>query len=168
LLLLCGDDAHHAGRPVGIPDWSWQEIDGVPWLQGANATFLCRLATEHPGGDHRILVGSIERMFGPDTPATPLLYHGGEYARLAYEETDPSHRPTDRGLLLDRLDRFTFRSFWRESYARCPSTPHPCRAAVQAYGSPLRVMSRHRRDLFVRKVSANLAAALMVDGKHLV
>jgi hypothetical protein len=82
-----------------MPDWSWQEIDGVPWLQGANATFLCRLATEHPGGDHRILVGSIERMFGPDTPATPLLYHGGEYARLAYEETDPSHRPTDRGLL---------------------------------------------------------------------
>jgi len=81
--------AHHAGRPVSVPNWSWQEIDGVPWLQGANATFLCRLAAEHPGGDHRILIGSIGRMFGPDTPATPLLYHGGKYARLAYEETDP-------------------------------------------------------------------------------
>jgi 3-hydroxy-9,10-secoandrosta-1,3,5(10)-triene-9,17-dione monooxygenase reductase component len=81
--------AHHAGRPVGIPNWSWQEIDGVPWLQGANATFLCRLAAEHPGGGHRILIGSIERMFGPDTAATPLLYHGGRYARLAYDEADP-------------------------------------------------------------------------------
>ena len=81
--------AHHAGRPVDIPDWSWQEIDGVPCLQAANATFLCRLETEHPGGDHRILIGSIERMFGPDTAATPLLYHGGKYARLAYDETDP-------------------------------------------------------------------------------
>ena len=81
--------AHHAGRPVNVPNWSWQENDGVPWLQGANATFLCRLATEYPGGDHRILIGSIERMFGPDTAATPLLYHGGKYARLAYDETDP-------------------------------------------------------------------------------
>jgi 3-hydroxy-9,10-secoandrosta-1,3,5(10)-triene-9,17-dione monooxygenase reductase component len=80
--------AHHAGRPVSTPNWSWQEIDGVPCLRGANATFLCRLATEHPGGDHRILIGSIERMFGPDTAATPLLYHGGKYARLAYDEAD--------------------------------------------------------------------------------
>jgi 3-hydroxy-9,10-secoandrosta-1,3,5(10)-triene-9,17-dione monooxygenase reductase component len=77
---------HHAGRPLPKPTWRWQETDSIPWIENANATFRCRLFAEHPGGDHRILVGRIEEMFGPTTPATPLLYHGGKYARLPYDE----------------------------------------------------------------------------------
>lgn len=84
---------HHAGRLVTVPTWHWKEKDGVPWLEAANATFLCRLDTEHSGGDHRILVGRIESMFGPVTAATPLLYHGGKYARLAYEEAADLNTP---------------------------------------------------------------------------
>ena len=77
---------HHAGRPLPEPTWHWQQSDRIPWIEGANATFRCRLVAEHPGGDHRILLGGIDEMFGPATPATPLLYHGGKYARLAYED----------------------------------------------------------------------------------
>ena len=81
---------HHAGRPLGTPTWCWQESGGVPWVEGANAVFRCRLVAEHPGGDHRILIGEVDEMFGPATAATPLLYHGGKYARLPYDEPDPS------------------------------------------------------------------------------
>lgn len=88
--LLAGDQQdvsmHHAGKPLAAPTWRWQETEHVPWIEGANATFRCRLFAEHPGGDHRILIGQIEDMFGPVTAATPLLYHGGKYARLPYDE----------------------------------------------------------------------------------
>lgn len=83
---------HHAGRPLAEPTWRWQESESVPWIEGANATFRCRLHAEHPGGDHRILVGRVEEMFGPATPATPLLYHGGKYARLSYEDSETAGR----------------------------------------------------------------------------
>lgn len=78
---------HHSGRPLAAPTWRWQETNGVPWIEGANARFLCHLAAEHPGGDHRILIGEIDEMFGPEVAATPLLYHGGNYARLPYEDS---------------------------------------------------------------------------------
>lgn len=79
---------HHAGRPLAAPTWRWMERGRIPWVEGANATFLCRLATEHDGGDHRILIGAIQDMFGPEKAETPLLYHGGRYARLTYEGDD--------------------------------------------------------------------------------
>src|ERR1700761_800950 len=77
---------HHAGKPLPVPTWRWQETESIPWIEAANATFRCRLVAEHPGGDHCILIGRIEEMFGPATAATPLLYHGGKYARLPYDE----------------------------------------------------------------------------------
>lgn len=77
---------HHAGRPFAAPTWQWRETASVPWIEGANATFRCRLVAEHPGGDHRILIGQIDEMFGPASATTPLLYHGGKYACLAYDE----------------------------------------------------------------------------------
>jgi flavin reductase (NADH) len=51
-------------------------------LRGALATLVCSLWAAHPGGDHRIVVGRVERVvFGPDTP--PLLYHRRSYRPLA-------------------------------------------------------------------------------------
>lgn len=88
---------HYAGlRPHSVPTWCWRESEGVPWIEEANATFRCQLAAEHPGGDHRILIGRIEEMFGPATAATPLLYHGGKYACLPYDELEqPAGHRTD-------------------------------------------------------------------------
>lgn len=84
---------HHAGRPVVPATWRWRMTNAVPWIEGASATFLCRLAAEYPGGDHRILVGAIETMFGPPEAVAPLLYHGGQYARLPYADSAPFEQP---------------------------------------------------------------------------
>ncbi len=52
--------------------------EGDPLLSGALVSFVCRLQDEHPGGDHRVLIGEIERLvLGPDTD--PLLYYRREY-----------------------------------------------------------------------------------------
>lgn len=55
---------------------------GDPVLIGAVASFVCRLDAVHPGGDHRIVVGRVERVvIGPDEP--PLLYLAREYRTLS-------------------------------------------------------------------------------------
>jgi flavin reductase ActVB len=46
---------------------------GVPVLDGAAVTLHCSLHARHPGGDHDILVGLVERV-GMDTVAAPALY----------------------------------------------------------------------------------------------
>lgn len=55
--------------------------EGDPVLEGALATFVCRLWGAYPGGDHRILVGEVERVeIGADAP--PLLYYNRDYRSL--------------------------------------------------------------------------------------
>lgn len=52
--------------------------EGDPVLAGALVSFVCRLRDDHPGGDHRVIVGEVERLvLGPD--ADPLLYWRREY-----------------------------------------------------------------------------------------
>jgi flavin reductase (DIM6/NTAB) family NADH-FMN oxidoreductase RutF len=47
--------------------------EGDPVLEGSLVSFVCRLWEAYPGGDHRIVVGEVERVeLGPD--AQPLLY----------------------------------------------------------------------------------------------
>ncbi len=54
------------------------EKQGDPVLPGALVSFVCRLRENHPGGDHRVLIGEVERLaLGPD--ADPLLYYRREY-----------------------------------------------------------------------------------------
>ena len=53
-----------------------------PVVEGALAAFICRLHDVHPGGDHRIVVGEVDRiMLGEEQP--PLIYHRREYRRIA-------------------------------------------------------------------------------------
>lgn len=55
--------------------------EGDPLLQGALVSLVCRLWSAYPGGDHRIVVGEVERIeLGVDAP--PLLYFGRGYRRL--------------------------------------------------------------------------------------
>ena len=49
----------------------------APILGGAVATFECRLAQQHDGGDHLILIGEVERYNYSDRH--PLLFHAGDY-----------------------------------------------------------------------------------------
>lgn len=52
-------------------------LGGAAVLAGAVATFECRLAQQHEGGDHLILVGEVERYCY--SGHHPLLFHGGDY-----------------------------------------------------------------------------------------
>jgi flavin reductase (NADH) len=55
--------------------------DADPVLPGALASLVCTVSELHPGGDHRIVVGQIERVeLGVDAP--PLVYHRREYRTL--------------------------------------------------------------------------------------
>lgn len=64
------------------PEDSSRFTHGDPVLRGAVATLVCSLETMHPGGDHRIVVGRVERVVeGDDEP--PLIYHAREYGGLA-------------------------------------------------------------------------------------
>jgi flavin reductase (DIM6/NTAB) family NADH-FMN oxidoreductase RutF len=49
----------------------------APVIGGTVATFECRVAQQHEGGDHLILVGEVERYCYTDRH--PLLFHAGDY-----------------------------------------------------------------------------------------
>ena len=55
--------------------------DGDPVLQGAPVSLVCRLWETYPGGDHRIVVGEVERVVRGGE-AAPLLYYRRAYGRL--------------------------------------------------------------------------------------
>lgn len=50
-------------------------------LLGALVSLVCRVTEAHPGGDHRIVVGEVERVERGDE-AAPLLYYRREYRAL--------------------------------------------------------------------------------------
>lgn len=60
---------------------SWQEgAGGSPLIAGCIAYFECVNEAQHPGGDHRLMVG---RILGYQIdPGAPLLFFGSRYARL--------------------------------------------------------------------------------------
>lgn len=67
---------------------SWDDVEfetwdsGCPVLPGALAHFECSVFATHPGGDHVIFIGQVERYEISDN-GKPLLFHGGRYGRLA-------------------------------------------------------------------------------------
>ena len=54
---------------------------GVPLIQGALATFSCKMSALHAGGDHHIIVGEVIDF--ESRPGDPLVFFGGAYSRLA-------------------------------------------------------------------------------------
>ena len=68
-----------AGR-AGEPDVAFGWHDGVPVLDGALATLVCRVRAAHDAGDHCLHVGEVECCERRD--GAPLLFHAGRYARV--------------------------------------------------------------------------------------
>ena len=54
---------------------------GAPLLPGCCASFEVANEDAHPGGDHTIFVGRVER-FGEAPAMAPLLFHAGQYRAL--------------------------------------------------------------------------------------
>ena len=50
---------------------------GAPLLPGCCARFECRNETRHPGGDHLIFIGQVEKYSCEER--APLLFQGGRY-----------------------------------------------------------------------------------------
>ena len=54
---------------------------GIPLLDNTLAQLACNVVAEHPAGDHTIFIGEVESMESHD--GEPLLFHRGQYRRLA-------------------------------------------------------------------------------------
>lgn len=67
-----GDKFHGVSTREGVA--------AVPLLDGAAASFSCRSAFRHEGGDHIILIGEV--LAYEQTERAPLLYARGRYRRL--------------------------------------------------------------------------------------
>jgi flavin reductase (DIM6/NTAB) family NADH-FMN oxidoreductase RutF len=87
-LLAAGQEglADHFSR--GVPPIAlWSGIDvragelGVPLLGGALGWLECRVAAEHPAGDHTFFVGEVVAV-ARGSDAAPLVRHAGRYASL--------------------------------------------------------------------------------------
>ncbi len=57
-------------------------LGGVPLLPDCCASFECRNVAQHPGGDHLILIGEVER-FSHQRERAPLIYFNGGYRSLS-------------------------------------------------------------------------------------
>lgn len=83
---ILGQQLQHISRRFACPSdrstAGCASRDGFTWIEGANATFLCAVEHVYPGGDHKIIVGRVLRMFGPEESAEPLLFYEGRYAGL--------------------------------------------------------------------------------------
>lgn len=67
---------------------AYQECDaGVPLLDDALATLLCRNVNQYEGGDHLIFIGQIEHY--QQRMGEPLVFHAGKY-RIASEHPELS------------------------------------------------------------------------------
>ena len=73
---------HFASRKDTQADFEYGRDQSFVWLAHSNAVFHCRLEVSYPGGDHRIIIGRVEEMSGPDECKHLLVYHEGHYVNL--------------------------------------------------------------------------------------
>lgn len=66
-------------------------IDGVPLIDGCAAYLECRTEATHPGGDHVIFLGRVERIVA--TSRKPLAFGAGRYMVV-----HPYHHSNERSL----------------------------------------------------------------------
>ncbi len=60
---------------------AWQSGSAdMPLLEGTSASFTCRTATQHPGGDHLIFIGEV--LSFQQHGRVPLAYANGRYVEL--------------------------------------------------------------------------------------
>ena len=56
-------------------------LGGTPLIDGCCAWFECTQEAQHPGGDHLVFVGRVER-FAPGESTSPLVFFNGAYRQL--------------------------------------------------------------------------------------
>jgi flavin reductase (DIM6/NTAB) family NADH-FMN oxidoreductase RutF len=51
-----------------------RDVDGIPVLSGSIGYLGCSTEAIHPGGDHSVVVGRVQRIDAADLTADPLIY----------------------------------------------------------------------------------------------
>ena len=75
---------HFAGRPC-LENAPWPEGSASPpVVSGSLAHMRCRLTALHHHGDHYVAVGEVLEAH-TDPEGEPLMFYGGRYPRLSYE-----------------------------------------------------------------------------------
>lgn len=57
-------------------------VTGVTLIADALATFECRTTATYPGGDHTLLLGTVESAAAPNPAGAPLVFYEGTYRSL--------------------------------------------------------------------------------------
>ena len=61
----------------------WDEAGDTPRIADSLACVGCKTHAIHDGGDHWIVVGEVVALYKDSDPGEPLLFHAGNYHRLA-------------------------------------------------------------------------------------
>jgi flavin reductase (DIM6/NTAB) family NADH-FMN oxidoreductase RutF len=70
----------YGGQPHHGTEGNWDlNASFAPMLDGANATFICRVTNFQELGDHHVVVGEVVDMHSIDPPAPALIYAAGKY-----------------------------------------------------------------------------------------
>ncbi|HCZ15437.1 MAG TPA: flavin reductase family protein [Accumulibacter sp.] len=56
-------------------------LAGAPLIEGCSAWFECVNEVQHPGGDHLVFIGRVQR-FARGEASEPLIFHAGVYRQL--------------------------------------------------------------------------------------
>ncbi|MGH1471383.1 MAG: flavin reductase family protein [Cellvibrionaceae bacterium] len=59
--------------------WADKDGEGVPYLEGALANFICRVTQKISYGTHTIIIGDIEKAQSSSEDRSPLIYLRGGY-----------------------------------------------------------------------------------------
>ncbi|MGH9682988.1 MAG: flavin reductase family protein [Candidatus Acidiferrales bacterium] len=73
---------HFAARGAVNVEFECVRDEDFIWLARSNAVFRCEVEVVHPAGDHRIILGRVLNMLGPEGCNQLLVYHEGHYAKL--------------------------------------------------------------------------------------
>lgn len=72
-------------------EYAWGTLPQVPVLLGALAVVECQVVSVHPGGDHRIVTGSVKAARASD--GEPLLYYASGYRSIGRGDVEPAFLP---------------------------------------------------------------------------
>jgi flavin reductase (DIM6/NTAB) family NADH-FMN oxidoreductase RutF len=65
----------------GVPTFAGP-VTGVTLVADAVAALECRTTAAYPGGDHTLLLGTVESVSSPNPTAAPLVFYEGTYRSL--------------------------------------------------------------------------------------
>jgi flavin reductase (DIM6/NTAB) family NADH-FMN oxidoreductase RutF len=71
-------------------------LPNLPVLADALAVVECEVVAAHPGGDHRIVIGSVRAARAGE--GEPLLYYASAYRGIEPADAVPGFLPSDRSL----------------------------------------------------------------------